>query len=193
MKEEVKGRARGGKARAASMTPEERSAAAKKAAQAKVEIERLPKVTHTGTLRLVDKDIPCAVLDGEVRVLTQSDFMEAMGMYYSGWIANNPANDESMLPAGIPHFLAQKSLIPFINKHLGHLQNIVQKYRTPSGSVAHGIRADIIPAICDVYIDADKEVGLGARQRQVAQKAMLLMRALAHVGIVALVDEATPC
>ncbi len=189
--EHVTGRAKGGKAKNALMTPEQRKEQALKMVAAKKELATLPRATHTGTLRLIDKEIPCAVLEDGTRVLTQSDFMEAMGMYYSGWISTNTPDDSSLAPAEIPHFLAQKSLIPFINKHLGHLQNIVLKYRTEKGTTAHGIKAEIIPSICDIYIDADKDGSLGKRQKQIAQQAMLLMRALAHVGIVALVDEAT--
>lgn len=191
MTDEIKGRAKGGAAKAANETPEQRKAHAMRMVEAKKELSALPKVTHPGTLKLIDQEIPCAVLEDGTRVLTQSDFMEAMGMYYSGWIAKNAPEDSSIVPAEIPHFLAQKSLIPYINKHLGHLQNVVLKYRTEKGSAAHGIRAEIIPSICDIYIDADKEGKLGTRQKQIAQKAMLLMRALAHVGIIALVDEAT--
>jgi hypothetical protein len=189
--EEIKGRAIGGAAKAAKMTPGQRKELAMKMVVAKKELAMLPKVTHPGTLKLIDQEIPCAVLEDGTRVLTQSDFMEAMGMYYSGWIAKNAPEDSSIVPAEIPHFLSQKKLTPYINKHLGHLQNVVLRYRTEKGSAAHGIRAEIIPSICDIYIDADKEGNLGVRQKQIAQRAMLLMRALAHVGIVALVDEAT--
>lgn len=185
------GRATGGVAANAKRTPEERKALAEKMVAAKKELAALPRATHTGVLKLIDREIPCAVLEDGTRVLTQSDFMEAMGMYYSGWIAKNSPKDVGTVPAEVPHFLAQKSLIPFINKHLGHLQNIVLKYKTEKGGAAHGIKAEIIPSICDIYIDAGKEKNLGARQMQIVDKAMLLMRALAHVGIVALVDEAT--
>jgi hypothetical protein len=188
---ELPGRAKGGVARAASLTPEKRKEIALKAAAAKKELAALPKATHTGTLKLVDQVIPCAVLEDGTRVLTQSDFMSAMGMYYSGWVANNMPDNIEIDSAVVPHFLAQKSLIPFVNKHLGHLQNIVLKYKTERGTLAHGIKAEIIPSICDIYLDAEKQGGLGTRQKQIAQRAMLLMRALAHVGIVALVDEAT--
>ena len=191
MSEDIVGRAKGGKARAEKLTPEKRKEIAKKAVTARNALAALPSAKHTGTLKLIEKEIPCAVLEDGTRVLTQSDFMDSMGMYYSGWIAKNAPDDQSLVPAEVPHFLAQKSLIPFINKHLGHLQNIILKYKTESGSVANGIRAEIIPSICDVYIDADKEGKLGTRQKQIAQQAMLLMRALAHVGIIALVDEAT--
>lgn len=189
--EELSGKAKGGRARAESLSPERRKEIAMRAVAAKKELALLPKATHTGTLKLIDKEIPCAVLEDGTRVLTQSDFMDAMGMYYSGWVANNAPIDSSMGSAEIPHFLAQKTLIPFVNKHLGHLQSIVLKYKTERGALAHGIKAEIIPKICDIYLDADENGGLGKRQKRIAEHAMLLMRALAHVGIIALVDEAT--
>jgi P63C domain len=114
--------------------------------------------------------------------------MEGMNMYYSGWVAKNKPLDQ---PADIPHFLAFESLKPFVERHLGSLQSIIVKYRTEKGSVAHGIKAEIIPKICEVWLDADEETKLGKRQKLIAQKAKIIMRALAHVGIVALVDEAT--
>jgi hypothetical protein len=188
---EIQGKAIGGKARAESLSHGRRKEIAIGAAAAKKALALLPKATHTGELRLVDVTMPCAVLEDGTRVLTQSDFMTAMGMYYSGWVANNVPDITDMVPAAIPHFLAQKTLIPFVNKHLGHLPDIVLKYRTTNGTMAHGIRAEIIPSICDIYLDAEAVGGLGVRQKKIAQRAMLLMRALAHVGIVALVDEAT--
>ena len=112
-----------------------------------------------------------------------------MGMYYSGWIAKNRPTEDGA--ADVPHFLAFKSLKRFVDKHLGDLQSIIVKYRTERGNTAHGIKAEIIPKICDIWLDAEEEGQLGSRQRKIAQKAKLIMRALAHVGIIALVDEAT--
>ena len=77
------------------------------------------------------------------------------------------------------------------NLSVGDLQSIVVKYRTEKGAVAHGVKAEIIPKICEVWLDADEAIKLGKRQKQIAQKAKIIMRALAHVGIIALVDEAT--
>jgi hypothetical protein len=87
--------------------------------------------------------------------------------------------------------LAFESIKPFIDKHLGDLQSIVVRYKTEKGNIAHGVRAEIIPKICEVWMDADEKIKLGKRQKQIAQKAKIMIRALAHVGIVALVDEAT--
>jgi hypothetical protein len=144
-------------------------------------------------LKIGDMTFPCAVLtetNGKVtRVLTQHDFMKGMGMYYSGWISKNRAVDEAT--AEVPLFLAFERLKPFIDKHLGDLQSIVLKYRTQNGNLAYGIKADIIPKICEVWMDAEEHGRLGRRQKAIARKAHLMIRALAHVGIAALVDEAT--
>jgi hypothetical protein len=180
----------GGVARAEKLSQEERIGIAKKAAQARWDKNKdIPQAEYMGEISIGDMTFPCSVLSDGTRVLTQSDFMTGMGMYYSGWVAQNQQKNEDA--ADVPHFLAFKSLEPFIAKNLGDLQSITLKYRTSRGSLAHGIKAEIIPKICDVWIDAEEAGKLGSRQTQVAQKAKVLMRALAHVGIVALVDEAT--
>ncbi len=143
-----------------------------------------PQAMYSGVLQIGDMSFRCSVLSDQSRILTQTDFMKGMGMYYSGWVAKHG-------PAELPHFLSFKSLEPFVDKHLGDLQSITMKYRTERGALADGIKAEIIPKICDVWIDAKEHGGLGSRQRQIADKALLLIRALAHVGIIALVDEAT--
>lgn len=176
----------GGKARAASLTAEERSEIAKKAAEKRWGV---PESAYMGELVIGDMVFPCSVLTDGSRILTQSDFMNGMGMYYSGWVSQNKPEQTST--AEIPHFLAFKSLTPFVNKHLGGLQEISVKYKTSRGNIALGIKAEIIPTICDIWLDADESINLGSRQKQIAAKAKIMMRSLAHVGIVALVDEAT--
>ena len=143
-----------------------------------------PQAMYSGILQIGDMSFPCSVLSDQSRILTQTDFMRGMGMYYSGWVAKHG-------PAELPHFLSFKSLKPFVDKNLGDMQSITMKYRTERGSLADGIKAETIPKICDVWIDAKEHGGLGSRQKQIADKALLLIRALAHVGIIALVDEAT--
>jgi len=51
--------------------------------------------------------------------------------------------------------------------------------------------AALLPAVCDIWLKAREKGWLQKQQLDKAQKAEMLMRALAHVGIIALVDEAT--
>lgn len=180
------GASKGGLARAQNMTPEQRQEIAQRAANVRWGV---PRATHAGEMHIGDMRFHCSVLSDGTRILTQTDFMSGMGMYYSGWVGRSKAKNQ--LSADMPHFLAFKSLEPFIHKHLGDLQSISVKYRTEKGNLAHGIKAEIIPKICEVWLDADEHVKLGTRQKQIAQKAKILVRALAHVGIIALIDEAT--
>ena len=186
--EKDKSKAKGGNARAAALTPQKRKEIAKKAAEKRWGV-RLPQAEYTGVIKLGDTELPCAVLSDGTRVLTETDFMKGMGMYRSGALSvRREAGEDG---AQVPLYLAFKNLIPYINMHLGNVHELVLKYKTEKGSTAHGIRADLIPKICDVWIDAQEDDVLGSRQEQIADKAKLVMRALAHVGIIALVDEAT--
>jgi hypothetical protein len=189
MSDELQGKAKGGIARAAVLSPEKRTEIAKKAAAARWGGEEIPQAEFTGELKIGEMVFPCSVLSDGTRILTQSDFMKGMGMYYSGWVAKNRTQEEGS--AEIPHFLAFKTLKPFVEKHLGDMQSIILKYRTSTGGTAHGIKAEIIPKICEIWMDAEESTSLGVRQRQIAIKAKLIMRSLAHIGIIALVDEAT--
>src|ERR1035438_6444971 len=91
---------KGGDARALAMTPEERSESARSAALARHGLEQ---AKHSGVLKIGDMSFPCSVLSDGTRILTQSDFMTGMGMYYSGWVAKNKPADQA---ADLPHFLA---------------------------------------------------------------------------------------
>lgn len=51
--------------------------------------------------------------------------------------------------------------------------------------------ATLFPQVCDVWINADQRGDLSAAQKATPESARILLRGLAHVGIVGLVDEAT--
>lgn len=188
--DEPVGRAKGGIARAQSLSAKARKEIAQQAALARWDKKKIvPRSEYPGELKIGDMVFPCSVLSDGTRILTQSDFMSGMGMYYSGWVSKNRSPED--LSADVPLFLAFKSLKPYADKHLGDLQSVTVEYRTERGQLARGIKAEIIPKICDVWIDADEGKRLGARQKKIAHKARILMRALAHTGIIALVDEVT--
>lgn len=177
-------------ARARALSPEERADIGRKAAAARWDKTReVMQSQYPGILVIGEMSLECDVLSDGTRVLTQTDFMEAMEMYYSGWVSKNRSDED--IAADTPQFLAFKTLKPFVDRHLGDLQSITVEYRTKRGNIARGIKAEIIPKICDVWLDADEEAKLGPRQKKIAANAKTLMRALAHTGIIALVDEAT--
>lgn len=170
----------GGKARAESLTAKERTDIAQKAA----EIRWAKPVAHfEGDLVLGTTGVTCAVVeDGTevVRVINSAGFMRALGRPWKG----------SYERTGRPNFLEANNLQPFIASELEDVLNMFE-YRTPRGATRRGYKAELIPHVCEVYLRARDAGVLTEPQLRTAEQADLIMRALAHVGIAALVDEAT--
>lgn len=175
----------GGRARARKLTPAERQEIASAAAKARWEnTANLPKATHTGTLKIGDTEIRCAVLTDGTRLLTQEGFLEALGR------STKPKGRSQQVTDGLPPFLATKSLEPLISKEI--LSTTVPVvFVTATGGKALGYKAELLPKVCDLFLQARSENLLTKQQMPIAEKAEMVMRALAQVGIVALVDEAT--
>jgi hypothetical protein len=175
----------GGRARAAALSPEERKESARRAAAARWQ---LPRATHEGVLKFGDVEFPCYVLDNGERVISETRFMESMGMYRSGALSTRRGPDAGNR---LPLHLAHKNLAPYIEKHLGSTYRPL-RFLVPTGSVAAGIPAVGLNQMCEIWLDARKDGVLRQpRQKLVADRADMVLRALAKVGIIALVDEAT--
>lgn len=181
-------RVAGGIARAQKLTPGQRSDIAKAAASARWGI---PVAEHTGSLRIGDWEIPCAVLPDGRRVLSQRGVMAALGRKHGGsdFRASKTADDNG---GKMPIYLAANSLKPFISNSLAEVVSNPVKYASKhGGGPAFGVEASMLPQICDVWLKAREASALTKSQLAIAYRAEILMRGLAHVGIVALVDEAT--
>ncbi|MDD5295204.1 MAG: P63C domain-containing protein, partial [Patescibacteria group bacterium] len=91
----------------------------------------------------------------------------------------------------LPEFISAKNLEPFITDELKETITNTIPYTALNGQKAVGIRANIIPRICDVWLRALSGGKLTEKQKLVAQTAHTLLSAFADIGITALVDEAT--
>ncbi|MFZ1906058.1 MAG: P63C domain-containing protein [Steroidobacteraceae bacterium] len=186
-------KAAGGFARAAALSPQRRKKIAEKAAAARWAGDPtpvVPKATHAGEVHIGELTIQCAVLPDGRRVLSQRGVGRALGRGYGGADWRRQSGD----PGGgnLPFYVAAKSLGPYISAELLTLVTTPIAYRHgKGGGVAYGIEASALPMICDVWLKARAADALNEPQKIVAQKAEILMRGLAHVGILALVDEAT--
>jgi hypothetical protein len=181
-------KAKGGYARAEALSPEERSEIARKAAMARWS-SNLPRATHEGILHIGSIAIPCAVLEDGTRCLSEHGITKALLGWRSG--ASKRLKRASREQGGLtPVFLAPGNLKPFISDELvnGPLKPIV--YHAGNHTVT-GFAADVLPAACDVWLRARDAGALQGQQLDKARKAEILMRGLAHVGVIALVDEAT--
>jgi hypothetical protein len=86
--------------------------------------------------------------------------------------------------------LAPRNLKSFIPSDL--LDGLLHPLEYREGNhVAQGFPAEFLPQICDVWLKAREAGAIQRQQLEKCQKAEILMRGLAAVGIIALVDEAT--
>ena len=126
----------------------------------------------------------CAVLEDGSRVISQRGFARAMG-------ASTPTGMNRRGAGDLPVLLTANNLMPFIDGDLKEAAKPKSYKPEHGGSTAYGIAAECIPKICDVWLKARDAEALRHNQVHLARSAEMLMRGLAHVGIVALVDEAT--
>lgn len=142
---------------------------------------KILKATHEGKLELVNATLDVAVLENGQRIITQAAVFRAL---------DRPARGNSRV-IGIPTFMDAKNLQPLISSDLRAVINKIE-YIDLNGKVQLGFDANILPLVCDLYLKAREEgVIKSEAQLQTAQKAEILVRSLAKVGVTALVDEAT--
>jgi len=187
----VSGRAKGGVARAETLAPERRTEISRKAAQARWDkANDIPMAEYIGELKIGDATLSAAVLPDGTRVLSQGAVTKAFGPVSGGWQKRKQAaeGDSGDLPA----FLIAASLKPHIPADLRTMVSTPKMYRDPRGGpVRVGLEASLLPKICEVWLKARDVGDLTKIQMPVAVRAEILMRGLAHTGIIALVDEVT--
>lgn len=143
----------------------------------------LPKVLYSGKVNIGDKELSCAVLDDETRILTNSAIFAAFDRPRKG----KPSEEYRL--KNVPAFITANNLKPYIDREFADDDFSVKYVR--NGRELTGYKADILPRICDIYLSARDDDVLTENQKQLAVVSDILMRSLAKVGIVALIDEAT--
>lgn len=177
---------KGGKARAESMTPEQRSENARAAVKARWEKEKaegraigIPKATHTGELNIGDIVIPCFVLENGTRVISHRGLQRSLGMAVTGSASKTArfiGQFESKVSNG-------KDLTARVDKPL--------IFAPPFGRSAFGYEGTVLADICDVILECRKNGNLTGQALRMAEHCEILIRGFAKVGIIALIDEAT--
>jgi hypothetical protein len=190
---------KGGKARAAVLTPDERSAIARTAALARwegkrreqasappdrslkpVEIDlaaqpKLPIALFPGKLKIGAAQFSVYVLDNRKRVMAQREVVRVL--------TGNVKGD-------LGRYLDSQNLQAYISKDRILEQTI--KFSVPGTQYeGHGYEATLLLDICDAYLRARQERKLLPQQEAIATQAEIITRACAKVGIIALIDEAT--
>ena len=143
----------------------------------------IPKPIGEGVLKIGELKIPCAVLPGGVRVLSQRGALSTIGFTSGGAKAIKDNVRE------LPRFLRSANLKPFISEELLKSTNFIKYWSR--GGLVRGFRAESLPMACEVYLEALAAGALKPNQLAIAGRCRILQNGFARVGIIALVDEAT--
>lgn len=177
--------AQGGKARAELLSPDQRRAIARAAAEArwiKAGKDPIPKATHKGNFKEdFGIDVDCYVLNDESKtaVISQRGMGEAIGLGKGG--------------SRLPVFVKGEKIAPYIGHELRKkLEKPLIFQGQPLGvniapQTIYGYDVTILIDICKAVLTAEAEGKLLARQEKVAAQAHVIVNASAKAGIKGLV------
>jgi len=132
-------------------------------------------------------ELQCGVLDNGIRVFSTRGVTRAMGGKKTGTAGT--AQKGAPQP---PSFLASDAIKPFISPQLMTRLLTPLQYRPKHGGrTAFGYEATILPEICELILEANDKNPLKPNQRHLVERASVLIRAFARVGVTALIDGAT--
>lgn len=176
----MKGKQISGKARAAALTPERRKEIATIASKAR-SLDKNFNVTHgneNSFLMLGDVKLPCYVLANGKRVFLQKNIASALSLNATGG-------------GRIVRLINSKWINKFLSQETIDKINNPFTFKLPSGKCYDGYDATLLIDICTAILNAKDSNELSAEQLIIAKQCEVVIRTVAKVGIVALIDEAT--
>lgn len=137
---------------------------------------KTPKVWGKGPVRIYDLELDCYILQDGTPVLNKGKMMKAIGRAWKG--ASRTDN---------PNFVGAVNLQQFIRPELEEKLKGIEFY--DGSKLISGYHADILPLVCNVYLEAREAKALSKSQLPIAQTCEIILRSFARVGIVALIYE----
>lgn len=139
-------------------------------------IKNRQKTWGKGTIRIYDIELDCYILMDGTPILSKNKLNKALGKTRKQSRTNKPS------------FVGAINLQPFIRDELEEKLIGIEFY--DSGRLIKGYDADILPLICNVYLEARQARDiLAPSQLPIAEKCEILLRSFARVGIRALIYE----
>ena len=138
----------------------------------------LIKATHKGILPIGGLQLDCFVLEDGRRVFHKRGMARALGLKSEGGNAFMKTLGGKNLGSELDSELWEKIENPIV-------------FNPEGPDPAHGYEADVLVDVCKAVIRAHSAEKLNKAQEPMARQARAIVNALASVGIVALIDEAT--
>ncbi|GAA2821613.1 P63C domain-containing protein [Aminobacter aminovorans] len=179
---------KGGRARAKSLTSEQRREIAQRAAQARwtrlSDQGDIPRASHQGVLPIGDVDIEVYRLFDGRRLIAKSAMAKALTLKSEGGNAFLRTVTRKGVRSAIDEKLWDKIENPISFRYLDTDPDSVV-------GTADGYEATTLIEVCDALIQARNDKRLAPSQAFLAVQAEIIVRSAAKLGIVALVDAAT--
>ena len=124
-----------------------------------------------------DIEIPCYVLEGEIRVLSQRGFANVFDLNGGG---------------EMPRLISRDWVKPFLGNEITVVVSSPIPFAPPGGGKpAYGYPASVLVDICKAILTAEAAGAVTGRQRRIVRNARVLLFAVAKTGMDGLVDERT--
>ena len=143
-----------------------------------VDLSGLVSATHPGILHIGGLRLECYVLEDGRRVFHKRGMAKALGLKSEGGNAFMKTLGGKKLGSEVAQDLLEKIEKPILFNALG-------------SDPAHVYEAEVLVEVCKAVIRANESGKLSKTQEPMARQAMAIINALAKVGIVSLIDEAT--
>jgi len=167
----------GGKARAESLTDEQKIEIARKAAAARW-ADKPIQASHKGNfIQEFGIDVDCYVLEDaqKTAVISQSGMAGAIGLSARG--------------NAFPRFLSSRAVSELVGAEIRQKIENPLKFQWGSGgaeqppAIVHGFNVTLLIDLCRIIIQADKDGKLGKRYKRVVTQAHIIQSASAKLGI----------
>lgn len=134
--------------------------------------------THRGILPIGGLQLECYVLESGKRVFAKRGMARAIGLKSEGGNAFLKTLSGKRVGSEISDELRDSLENPIV-------------FNIQGADPGHGYEAETLVEVCKAIVRADKAGKLTEKQQSMAHQASAIVNALAKVGIVALIDEAT--
>lgn len=152
-------------------------------------IQIMPKAIANGSEKIRGVKLVGAVLDDiyRTRVFSERSLANAFGIKGGGAYWKKKKTEGAVLP----EFLSSSILNEFINSELRELLEGAVTYIAISGKVSTGLKANILPKVCDVFVQAAKKYPQNENLVRAAESAYEIIMAFSEYGVIKWVDKIT--
>ncbi|WP_424361807.1 P63C domain-containing protein [Methylocystis parvus] len=182
--EDLSPQKKGGLARSAKLSPEERRRIASEAAT-KRWADSTPEAVFGApdkSIKIADIEVPCFVLEDKRRVIPTKGMLVALNMAHGGSMVGGMNRLEL--------FVSRNRIKPYVSNELLERIKSPIRFRYKS-NITYGFDSDTLIDIAEAVIKADNAGVLMTQQAAIAHQCRVITSSLTRLGLIALIDEAT--